>query len=215
MNEEMERLIAQGEALVEERERNELIARIAKEERAKMDLAEMSRVFWMNLETLLPAAIVKAVFAIDELSLISASVRLRFEIYGCPIIFKVWHVKGENLRFDAGENPYMVPQIEACAPNIYEGELYSGMADYTFKDAQRYSGVCEAMARAKRLSIALARIRKENTELEQQLRERLAQAARETATDEPVYVPADEPVSILNVDELVKLVRGIVKEYIH
>lgn len=225
MNEDLEMLIAQGEASLEEKERKETIARIAKEEQAKLEYGETVVSFWNNLVKLLPPAAIGIcqAFGNGEKPFASQFVSLRMVVDGCPIAMTVYHNKGEDLRWDSHPDaPFSVPGVASSDPCIYEGDLYPGKVEFNFKHSINFSDIREAMAAARRRAVEMQERYESNAEMEDRLRERQEQeraklpSQTEQEQQEPVYVPADlsdQPAeSILNLDELVRLIGGIVDE---
>jgi hypothetical protein len=221
MNAELEQLIAQGEALVEEKERNKAIHKLAQEEEAKQARAEVRSKFMDGLQTLIPAAVIAELEPVGDDEIWGGWPELKISIDGCPIVFQVCHTKGEFLKIN-GSNPFMVAGIYASDPYIYEGELFPGGASYSFTQGTRssnFTSIVEALGTARKLALRLAENQTENEAKYQQLQEQMIEerVLKAAKLPEPVYVAEDGQIpnqtgTILNMDELYHYVRGVASE---
>lgn len=158
---------------------------------------------------------------------------LRIFVSGHPVVFSVYHLStGESVRFSS-EEPFAVAGMYCVAPVIDDGEVFEGCVEWTYANG-RNDG--HPLLRFADLEMALA-LADERGQLAQVLRARYAERAAELnlelgkakmkavyelgavkgraiQDEELVYEPVDEPGlnPLVNMDEVVRLVRGVVLE---
>ena len=238
MNEAMELLIKEGRAKLAEKRQKDLEVAVAEQEKRAISQAKLMGAFCDGLAELIGKAMVNELQRFTFEDICGGSPELRIDVDGFPVLFRVYHNPiGQNVRFGSDE-PFLVAGIYHYEPSISveEGELYPGCVDFAFstvksgQPTERFADLATALAmaaeRAQIMRDLTAKYAQRTTELQLQLGNAKMKKMYELGVEkpEPVYVPEelldvpalDVPAlnGIINLDELVKLVRGIVEEYV-